>query len=245
MFSDNLITRLKKAYQVTVLTGAGISAESGMPTFRGADGLWNNYDVTQLATPQALKNNTKIFWEFYHWRRSILSGIRPNLGHYSLVDLEKYFNEFCLITQNVDNLHRIAGTENLLELHGNITLSRCTECKYQGYENIKKYEGNGIPKCPKCNEILRPDVVLFNELLPIKILEKAQKAAATSEVFISIGTSSLVEPAASLPFVAEGNGALLVEINKEETPLTSHADEVLKGESGKILPHLVTALTDS
>jgi len=245
MFSAKLISRLKHAYHISVLTGAGISAESGVPTFRGKDGIWNNYNVAQLATPEALKENAALFWEFYHWRRSLLANIKPNFGHYSLVDLEKYFNEFTLITQNVDNLHRLAGSENIIEIHGNISKTKCSNCSFVREESIRNYEGKGIIRCPKCDHLMRPDVVLFNENLSSKVFEKAQESAATSEVFFSIGTSALVEPAASLPYIAKGNGAYLVEINKEETPLTAHADESIRGESGKILPHLVTVLFDS
>lgn len=244
MFSEKLLARLKHAYHVCAITGAGISAESGVPTFRDKGGLWNNYDVTKLATPQAIENNPGVFWEFYHWRRAILSNIEPNFGHYSLVDLEKYCNEFHLITQNVDNLHRLAGSENILEIHGNITRSRCTQCSFNRTEKIKTYSGKGVPRCPKCQSILRPDVILFGETLPKKILEQAQNAAATCEVFFSIGTSSLVEPAATLPYIAKGNGAYVVEINPQETPLSKHTNETIRGESGKILPHLVTALFD-
>jgi NAD-dependent deacetylase len=239
MFSEKLIQRLKNAYTVTVLTGAGISAESGVPTFRGKDGLWNNYPVEKLATLEALEANPKLFWEFYNWRRSLLSTIKPNLGHYALVDIENYFEEFSLITQNVDNLHEIAGNKNILELHGNISKNRCTNC--DDLTQMDAVEGD-VPKCKKCGSLLKPDVVLFGEALNQNVLRKAQESASVCEVFIAIGTSAVVEPAASLPYVAKGNGAFLVEINPEKTALTDNADEVISFDASKALTTLVMIL---
>ncbi len=242
MFSENLLIRLKKAYSVVVLTGAGISAESGVPTFRGKDGLWNDRDVMELATPQALENETEEFWKFYNWRREILKDIKPNLGHYALVDMERVFGDFHLITQNVDNLHNTAGTKNILELHGNITRSYCTKCGEQEQIDLKTVQTDKVPLCHSCGGVMRPDIVLFGEALDRDILARAQEAAAQCEVFFSIGTSSLVEPAASLPYIAKANGSYLVEINKEETPLSAAANETILGEAGKILPYLVMSL---
>ena len=240
MFSEKLINRIIATHHVAVLTGAGISAESGVPTFRGKEGLWNNRDVMQMATQQTLKVDPELFWEFYNWRRDLLTKVKPNLGHYALVDLENRFPEFNLITQNVDSLHRLAGSQKVSELHGNIRKTFCNDC---GYEATPDDDiTSAIPKCPKCEGIMRPGVVLFGESLPHKILADAQEAAATCEVFFSIGTSSLVEPAASLPYIAKGNGAYLVEINMERTPLSGSADEVILGKAGDILPHLVIAL---
>lgn len=238
MFSAKLFERLKHAYSIAILTGAGISAESGVPTFRGKDGLWNNHDVKQLATTKTLKDNPELFWEFYHWRRKILLDVAPNLGHYALVDMEKYFKDFSLITQNVDNLHFQAGSKSVYELHGNIMKTVCTSCDYKISEKAGSSVKKGIPKCPKCGEIMRPGIILFGDSLPEQTLQKAQEASAGCEVFLSIGTSGLVEPAATLPYIAKGNGAYLVEINKEKTPLSDSADEVILGESGKILPML-------
>ncbi len=242
MFSEKLLLRLKHSSQLTIMTGAGVSAESGVPTFRGKDGLWNNYDVQQLATPQSLRDNTEIFWKFYSWRRELLEKVKPNLGHYALVDMENFFEHFTLITQNVDNLHRIAGNKNVLEIHGNIMNSYCIDCgeRIEGMDGFPKTES--IPKCHKCGGFMRPDVVLFGEHLDPQRLRQAQDAAATCEVFLSIGTSAVVEPAASLPYIAKGNGAYIVEINAEKTPLTDNADESLIGQTGKILPLLIMAL---
>jgi len=240
MFSDKLIKRLKSTHHITILTGAGISAESGVPTFRGKDGLWNNHDVMQLATQQALKADPKLFWEFYNWRRELLAKVQPNLGHYAIVDLERFFEEFSLITQNVDGLHKMAGSKQVDELHGNIKNTFCNDCRYEA--NPDDDFSGSTPKCPKCSGDMRPGVVLFGEALPSDTLVNAQEAAATSEVFISIGTSALVEPAASLPYIAKGNGAYLVEINMERTPLSDHADEVILGKAGEILPFLAVEL---
>jgi NAD-dependent deacetylase len=241
MFSQKVILRLKNAYNVTVLTGAGLSAESGVPTFRGKDGLWNNYKVEELATIDSLHKNTKAFWEFYNWRRQQLKEIKPNFGHFSLVDMENTFEDFNLITQNVDNLHVVAGNKKLIELHGNITRNRCSNC-----DDVTLFNPDAptdeIPKCLKCGSLLKPDVVLFGEELNKKVMSKAQEVSAVCEVFFSIGTSSLVEPAASLPYIAKGNGAYLVEINTEKTNLTNNVDEVINMPAAKVLTALVMIL---
>ncbi len=242
MFSKKLADRLKRAYHIAILTGAGISKESGVPTFRGKDGLWNNYQVQQLATPETMQNEPELFWRFYHWRRKLLSAVEPNLGHYACVDLERYFADFALVTQNVDNLHRQAGSNKVLELHGNIKRSLCTSCNFSETGAPVPEEFDGIPKCPECGSMLRPDVVLFGEPLPVDVIKEAQQSSASCEVFIAVGTSAVVQPAASLPFIAKANGAYVLEINKEETPLTAAADETIFGESGKILPLLVILL---
>jgi NAD-dependent deacetylase len=241
MFSQKLLLRLKNAYNVTVLTGAGISAESGVPTFRGKDGLWNNHPVEKLATIESLEQNKELFWSFYKWRRNLLKTIKPNLGHYALVDIENFFEDFMLITQNVDNLHKISGNKCLLELHGNITNNRCTSC-----DDVTTADPNDdsddVPHCSKCGSVLKPDVTLFGENLNPKVLRKAQEASAVCEVFFSVGTSSLVEPAASLPYIAKGNGAYLVEINTEDTNLTDNADEIIKAPAAQVLTNLVMIL---
>ena len=242
MFSENLLRRMKKAYSVVFLTGAGISADSGVPTFRGKDGLWNDRDVKELATPQALENETEEFWKFYNWRREMLKDIKPNLAHYALVDMEKIFGEFDLITQNVDNLHIAAGSQRILELHGNITRSYCTKCGKKEQIDLKTVKTDEVPHCASCGGIMRPDVVLFGEALDRSILSKAQEISAQCELFFSVGTSSLVEPAASLPYIAKANGSYLVEINTEKTPLSDVVNESILGNAAKILPYLVMIL---
>ncbi len=236
MFSEKLFIRLRNASSIAVLTGAGISAESGVPTFRGKDGIWKNKKVEELATSDTMNNNPAEFWQFYNDRRAKLKQIEPNLGHFALVDIERHFEDFTLITQNIDDLHRKAGSKNIIELHGNIYRDRCTKCG-----NLQDPDESRT-NCEKCAEPIRPDVVLYGENLGDQILKKAQEAAAVCEVFFSIGTSSVVEPAASLPYLAKANGAYLMEINIEETPLSIHANESLRGSTGKILPQMAILL---
>jgi len=245
MFTSNLISRLKKAYQICLLTGYEMSIESGAPPLHGKETTWNNYNLAKLATLNALQKNTEEFWELFHSIRKSLKNIKPNLGHYSLVDMESMFKKFYLITLNEYNLHRAAGSQRLAELNGNVTRSRCTKCDFNRYEEIQGYNLIGIPSCPKCGSTLRPDVVLLDEKIQQRTIEAVNQAAATSEVFISIGVSNAPKDIQNLPFVAKGNGAYLLEINSKETELSPHTNEFVKGESGKILPHLVTALTDS
>ena len=240
MFSENLIKRLKSAYNVTVLTGAGISSESGVPTFRGKDGLWEKYSIENLATNEAFYNNTEKFWEFYNWRRSLLKNIKPNLGHYALVEMEAFFDDFSLITQNVDGLHELAGNKNVINLHGSIKRNRCDSCG--DITSLHEDEKVIPPDCKKCGGKVRPDVILFGEKLNDKVLRKAQEVSAECEVFFSIGTSSLVEPAASLPYIAKGNGAYIVEINPEKTPLSDFVNEAITKQSSEALKELVIIL---
>ena len=240
-FSRKLIERLYKAYNVVVLTGAGISAASGVPTFRGKDGLWNKFNPEELANVDAFLKNPELVWEWYQWRRNLIKNVKPNLGHYALVDLEGFYNEFTLITQNVDNLHQLAGSRNVIELHGNIMRNKCHSCG-RLYEEEVEFKNGELPTCPHCGGLIRPDVVWFGEMLPADAIQSAQQAAAAAEVFFSIGTSAQVEPAASLPYLAKGNGAYLVEINPEPTPLTDVADEAFLMPAEDVLPLLVIAL---
>lgn len=240
-FSRKLIERLYKAYNVVVLTGAGISAASGVPTFRGKDGLWNKFNPEELANVDAFLKNPELVWEWYQWRRNLIKNVKPNLGHYALVDLEGFYNEFTLITQNVDNLHQLAGSRNVIELHGNIMRNKCHSCG-RLYEEEVEFKNGELPTCPHCGGLIRPDVVWFGEMLPADAIQSAQQAAAAAEVFFSIGTSAQVEPAASLPYLAKGNGAYLVEINPEPTPLTDVADEAFLMPAEEVLPLLVIAL---
>ncbi len=236
-----LIQAFEHTDRVTVLTGAGISAESGIPTFREAQtGLWSSYDPEDLATPQAFRRNPRLVWEWYAWRRELVSCAAPNPGHFALAAMETHFQEFTLITQNVDGLHQQAGSRRVLELHGNIRRIRCSA------ENILVESWTSSeeipPRCPHCGELLRPDVVWFGENLPRQALEAAWQAAGSCEVFLSVGTSSLVEPAASLPYVALRAGAKVIEINPQSTPLTSQADFAWQQPAGVALPVLLAAL---
>ena len=240
-FPSELIQLLKSANRVVVLTGAGVSQESGLRTFRDSqDGLWAKYKPTDLASPEAFARDPKLVWDWYAWRREAIKGVRPNQGHYALVEMENKFSEFTLITQNVDGLHRFAGSKNILELHGNINLVRCSECRT--YTEEWGDDSEAVPQCENCSGLLRPDVVWFGESLPRNELELAVKASRSCEVFFSIGTSGVVQPAASLAHAARNNGAVVVEINAEPTPLTPKVNFVFHGKSGEILPEMVKAI---
>lgn len=215
-FSAALIDQLKKTERLAVLTGAGVSQESGLRTFRDSqDGLWAKYKPTDLASPEAFARDPKLVWDWYAWRREAIKGVRPNRGHYALVEMESKIPEFTLITQNVDGLHRFAGSKNIHELHGNITRVRCSVCGMFAEEWDEELES--VPACIQCGGLLRPDVVWFGESLPRAELEAAVLAARGCQVFFSIGTSGVVQPAASLAFAAHNNGALVVEINAADT----------------------------
>ena len=229
-----IITRSKR---VTVLTGAGISAESGVPTFRGSGGVWRNYEVTDVATPQAFARDPKLVWEFYNWRRDLISKVTFNPGHKALVELENHVNDFTLITQNVDGLHRQAGSKRLLEIHGNLWKVRCTKC---GVVTMDRSTNMGeLPKCGECGGLLRPNVIWFGESLDPDMIQKAVEASQNCELMLIVGTSGVVQPAASLAFHAKAKGALIAEINIEQTPQSGHMDFVLTGPAGEILPKLI------
>jgi len=239
-FSPAMITALRQASHIAVLTGAGISAESQIPTFRESHtGLYAKYNPQELASPEGFRKDPKLVWEWYAWRRSMVTKAEPNPGHKALVDMEKHAKNFTLITQNVDGLHIRAGSKNVLELHGNLMKTRCSQ------ENtlVTEWEDDKTipPKCPTCGAFLRPDVVWFGEKLPTIPLQKATLAATSCQVFLSIGTSTIVEPAASLPFLALHQGADVIEVNPEPTPLSKQVAFTLRGAAGIILPELVQA----
>jgi NAD-dependent deacetylase len=239
-FSTDLITALRSAQHVAVLTGAGVSAESGIPTFRDAQtGLWAQYRPEDLATPEAFERNPKLVWDWYAWRRELVEQSRPNAGHFALVQLQQRVIRLTLITQNVDGFHQLAGNTNVIELHGNLSRVKCS----RDGEAIDRWEdiGETPPRCPRCGAYLRPDVVWFGEILPRGALEAAMQAATECDVFFSIGTSGLVEPAASLARMALQRGAKVVEVNATITPLTISATFMLRGVSGEILPELIKA----
>jgi NAD-dependent deacetylase len=242
MFSEKLLQRLKDAEHVVVLTGAGISAESGVPTFRGNEGLWKKFKPEELATFDAFIKNPELVWEWYNYRRKLIQEVEPNPGHYALVELEEFFPKFTLITQNVDNLHRRAGSKNIVELHGNIEKNYCIKCGKR-YDDVNLALEMKVPKC-ECGGLIRPDVVWFGEMLPPGAWEIAEEAASSCDVFFSIGTSGVVYPAASLPQIAKMNGAYTVEINIERTELSWFMDEVIIGKSGEVLPKLIEKLKE-
>ena len=219
-----------------VITGAGISAESGIPTFRGQDGLWQNYSVMDLATPQAFAANPELVWAFYNWRRNLISQIKENPAHQALVILEESLPDFTLVTQNVDGLHQRAGSKNLIEIHGNLWRVKCSKC-HQRYIDMSVDMGT-LPLC-KCGGLLRPDVVWFGENLDHQLLQRTEEIAQKCDVLLVIGTSCSVYPMAAIPMLAKNRGAFVAEINIEETPLTANIDITITGKAGEITPLLV------
>ena len=238
---EETIRRLReevgRAGRVAVLTGAGISAESGVPTFRGAEGLWRNHRATDLATPRAFAADPELVWAFYNWRRDLIGRVTFNAAHAALVAMEDRVPEFTLITQNVDGLHLLAGSRNLLEIHGNLWKVRCTRC---GRVRLDRSPDMGtLPKCDDCGGLLRPHVVWFGESLDPDLLGRAVEAVRSCRLMLVIGTSAVVQPAASLALEAKAAGARVAEINLEPTGQSASMDYVLQGKAGAIVPRLV------
>ncbi len=234
---DDAVELLLAARRVSVLSGAGISKESGIPTFRDAQtGVWAKYDPPQLASPSGFRSNPSLVWQWYDGRREKLREVKPNPGHYALSELAGLVDRVDVITQNVDGLHQSAGSRNVIELHGNITSFHCFERQHPASE--VEY---GLPEPPRCHcgSLLRPAVVWFGEALPEEAFAASLKAARQSDLMFIVGTSGLVYPAASLPSLAREGGAKLVEINREPTPLTELADVFIAQESGKALPEII------
>ena len=213
---------IKQAKYLVCLTGSGISAESGIPTFRGKDGLWKKYKAEELATYEAFINNPELVWDWYRWRMNIIKKAHPNKGHLTLAKWEEKGLLKTIITQNVDGLHQRAGNSSIIELHGNIWRGRCIECGYKIY--FKDVPKEKLPRCPRCDNLLRPDVVWFGEPLDTLSLNKAYQEALKADVFLVVGTSGLVYPAAHIPMYAKENGAKIIEINPGKTILTEMVD---------------------
>ncbi|MBM3910026.1 MAG: NAD-dependent deacylase [Thaumarchaeota archaeon] len=229
-----VLDRLKVARKIVFVTGAGISQESGIPTFRGKDGLWRNYDPMKIATIDAFYENPKLVWEWYEDRRKNIVIAQPNLGHNAIAELEKY-KEVVVLTQNIDGLHQRAGSTKVLELHGSIIRIKCTTCSFQDYITSNF---DILPPLCKCGKILRPDVVWFGEPLPQDIWTEATSYANSCDVMIIVGTSLLVSPANTLPLYAKQNNALLIEINPENTVMSVDMDLTIRGTSSDIIPKL-------
>lgn len=238
---EKLAGAMSNAQKVVVATGAGVSAESGIPTFRDKQsGLWAKYRPEDLATPEAFRRQPSTVWDWYQWRRTRLASVNPNPGHYALAKLEGLLPALTLITQNVDGLHAAAGSNRIIELHGNIRRNRCSR---EGIvSNWNPVETASPPACTRCGANLRPDVVWFGEGLDPAVLDAAFNASAQCDVFISVGTSAVVEPAASLARIAMGNGAMVAEINPQKTPLTNDAAIFIAGKSGEVLPRVLQLL---
>jgi NAD-dependent deacetylase len=234
---NRLIEELKKAKSIIFFTGAGISAESGIDTFRGKGGVWNKMSAQELASYDGFMKNPNLVWEWYQYRRKIIRKTEPNAGHKTIAEFEKYFNEVTVVTQNVDNLHKRAGSSNILELHGNIERNFCIACK-TFYEVEKFVNTTEVPRCDKCGGLIRPDVVWFGEMLPQNIFAEAERKAANSDICFVVGTSAVVYPAVYIPLSAKEGGATVVEINIEPTELTSTTNYSIAGKAGEVLPEI-------
>ena len=229
---------IEAAGSVAVLTGAGISAESGVPTFRGDNGLWREHKPEDLATPEAFARDSNLVWEWYNWRRERVATARPNAGHQALVKLEIRKRNFTLITQNVNGLHDAAGSGKILKLHGDIWRLRCTQCG-SNWPDRRAPLPTLPPHCA-CGGLARPDVVWFGEPLPPGMMLEAEHAVQSADVLLVVGTSAVVYPAAGLIPLAKSQGCKVIEINPKTTPFSEMADRSLRGPAGEILPLLVT-----
>jgi NAD-dependent deacetylase len=234
------IERIKCATHIVFFSGAGMSAESGIATFRGEGGIWNKFKPEELANFNAFMKNPGMVWEWYKYRREIVKKAVPNAGHIAIAEFQKYFPKITVITQNIDNLHKRAGSKNIYELHGNIERNYCVRCK-TFYNDID--EKAGIPKC-KCGGLIRPDVVWFGEYLPEDQFKGAEIAASECDIFFVVGTSAIVYPAASLIYIAKQSGAFIIEVNIEQTEISTLANRSIIGKAGKILPEILEKIKE-
>ena len=233
---DTVAQKLKDSRKIVFVTGAGISQESGIPTFRGKDGYWRKYDPMKLASINAFYDDPKLVWEWYDDRRKNILDVKPNEGHFAISQMEE-FKDVVVLTQNIDGLHQRSGSTNVLELHGSIIRIKCTVCDF--IDNITENFESLPPKC-KCGSILRPDVVWFGESLPQNIWQSAIKEASICDVMIVVGTSLVVSPANTLPVYAKQNGATLIEVNPEETVMSHDMDLSIHATSVEVLPKLLS-----
>ncbi len=235
--SDRLRGLFEKAANVLVLTGAGVSAESGVPTFRGGGNtaVWKGMPFEIISSAGMLQRDLPAVWEWFNYRRERLQTLRPNAAHEAIADWQERFKHFTLVTQNIDGLHQAAGSRDVIELHGNLWRARCFDC--DGRHELRELRmDHEVPACIDCGGHMRPDVVLFGELLPAGAFERAAHEAQQCELCFVVGTSAVVYPAASIPEIARAAGAYVVEVNPETTPLSELCDEVLTGKAGEILP---------
>lgn len=232
-----LKAQLAEAQAVTVLTGAGISADSGVPTFRGTDGLWRNFRAEDLATPEAFERDPRLVWEWYNWRRELIATTHPNPAHHAVVQLERRCRQFWLMTQNVDGLHRAAGSQKLSEIHGNIWMVRCTDCG--SIEENRDVPIAMLPTCRRCHALLRPHIVWFGESLDAEVLRQCAESLQRCDVLLIIGTSGVVYPAAGFASVAKEAGAFVADINTDRPPQSTLVDLSLQGRAKDIVPLLL------
>jgi NAD-dependent deacetylase len=238
---ESIIEQIKDIQKIVFVTGAGISQESGIPTFRGKDGLWRNYNAMELATIDAFYKNPKLVWEWYNERRRNIFAAQPNLGHKAITELEKYA-EVTILTQNIDGLHQKAGSTEVLELHGSIVKIKCSVCDFKD-EIITEF--SEIPPLCKCGNILRPDVIWFGESLPQDIWQRAIIFSSQCDLMIIVGTSLVVSPANTLPIYAKQNNAVLIEINPEKTEMSLEMDLVIRNTSAEVLPKFVSMFKEN
>lgn len=230
-----VLDKIRDARSVSVLTGAGVSAESGIPTFRGAGGIWEKYDFRKLATPEGFAEDPRLVWEWYQLRQVEMLKAIPNPAHEVISRMEAHFPEFSVLTQNIDGMHARAGNRNVVELHGNIWRMRCVR---DGMMVSLDSPVKEIPPLCQCGSLMRPDVVWFGEQLSSAVVEEASRVARESEVMFVIGTSAVVYPAAALPVITKNSGGLVIEVNVEPTDVSSYADTSLFGPAGELLPAL-------
>ncbi len=233
LFKKEFIEKIKTSKKIIFFTGAGISAESGISTFRGKDGIWNKMKPEELANFNAFMRNPDLVWDWYQHRRSIINEAQPNEGHLAIAQLENFF-DVTVVTQNIDNLHRRAGSKKIFELHGNIERNFCVDC-HTFYNSPELELTNHAPTCKKCGGLVRPDVVWFGEMLPQEEYRSSERAAEWCDMCFVVGTSAVVYPAAYIPFTAKQSGAFIIEINIEQTEMSRYAHYSLYGKSGEIL----------
>ncbi|MFX1509223.1 MAG: NAD-dependent deacetylase [Promethearchaeota archaeon] len=233
--TNQAVDIIRSTHYMVALTGAGISKESNVPTFRGKDGLWKQYNAMELATSNAFKQNPQLVWDWYSWRQNLIAQCTPNPAHETLAAWEKTGLLKALITQNVDGLHRHAGSTNVLEVHGNLWAVKCTQCSYQSRLTTP---ASGVPTCPDCSANLRPNVVWFGESLPQRVMDQVIVELNKADTIFVIGTSALIQPAASFPLIVKRHNGKILEINVEDTPLTPLVDVHLAGKAGELLPQL-------
>jgi NAD-dependent deacetylase len=235
---------IAKARRLVVLTGAGISKESGIPTFREAqDGLWARYDPMEMASQEGFLRNPKLVWEWYEYRFGMVQAAQPNPGHFALARLESLIPQVTVVTQNIDGLHGSAGSTHVLELHGSIRRYKCLNGRHVGFGSADfAGQTDKPPRCPGCGAMLRPDVVWFGEYLPEGVLREAHEACRRCDAMLVVGTSGVVQPAASLPYAAAATGSIVVDVNPEADELSAMADIYLPGTAGEVLPQLVEAI---
>jgi len=233
---DTVAQKLKDSRKIVFVTGAGISQESGIPTFRGKDGYWRRYDPMKLASIDAFYDDPKLVWEWYEDRRKNILDVKPNEGHFAISQMEE-FKDIVILTQNIDGLHQRSGSTNVLELHGSIIRIKCTVCDF--IDNITENFESLPPKC-KCGGMLRPDVVWFGESLPQNIWQSAIKEASVCDVMVIVGTSLVVSPVNTLPVYAKQNGAILIEVNPEKTVMSNDMDLSIQATSAEVLPKILS-----